>query len=179
MESAKATSAPAKHLVKSLKCKGCKWQGKSLRGHLKRAETPCEELYDMEVLEREAKDAHRQRVAEWVMRNKEKIAERKAITRRVKSFATLKLKEEASPQDPLTVVVKKEDEKVECVECGNSYSSQVSLNRHKAADHLGLSYECEECPAMFARDGALEYHNSTQFLSNIKVVPINCVLWLI
>ena len=165
-ETDEATSAPSKQLIR---CKGCKWQGKSLRGHLRRAESHCEAFYDMKVLEGEAKEVQRQKRVEWKMKNKEKIAERKAklrestkgkkIIKRISSSATLNLKEEDLPQDPLTFVDRKEGWRVECAECGKSYSSQFSLNRHMAADHLGLRYECEECPVTFPRDGALEYHN--------------------
>lgn len=140
----------------------------------------------MEVLEREAKEAHRQRIAEWGMKNKEKLAERKSTMRRKRKTATKNIKEEDLFQDPLEMKEKygcsicgetfakfahrdlhelqvhSSDgwvRRVECDKCDKSFSNRFSLNRHKSAEHLGLRLECEECPATFARDSALEYHN--------------------
>ena len=161
-----ATNALAKEKVG---CKGCKWRGKSLRGHLVRSESNCETLYDMEVLAEEAKHARRQKVAEWGIRNKEKVAERKAVwesTRRKKrkKMGSSGLKEESSSQDPLTMMDTKQEWKLECAQCGKAYSTQFALNRHIAAEHLGTRHECEECQASYARKERLDRHIAAEHL---------------
>ena len=56
----------------------------------------------------------------------------------------------------LKVHSSEEDLRVACDECDMSYSTRAALNRHKSVEHLGLKeYQCEECPAKFARDGVL------------------------
>ena len=56
----------------------------------------------------------------------------------------------------LKVHSSEEDLRVACDECDTSYSTRAALNRHKSVGHLGLKeYQCEECPAKFARDGVL------------------------
>ena len=45
-------------------CKGCKWEGKSLRKHLNRTKLPCRELYDMEELNNQSYQLNKARNAE-------------------------------------------------------------------------------------------------------------------
>ena len=45
-------------------CKGCKWNGKSLRGHL-RENSQCQKFYDLDELEREAKEIKKLQRAKW------------------------------------------------------------------------------------------------------------------
>ena len=46
-------------------CRGCTWSGKSLRGHLARTKSNCQDFYDMAVLEEEARKVKIKQRAQW------------------------------------------------------------------------------------------------------------------
>ena len=57
-------------------CKGCTWSGKSLRGHLVRTMSNCQDFYDMAALEEEARKVKIQQRAMWEADHRSERSER-------------------------------------------------------------------------------------------------------
>ena len=111
-------------------CKGCKWQGKSLRGHLRRAETQCDKHYDMELLERDAKEASRQQRSEWELKNRERRSVSKTILRKKKTSTAQNLKDEDLFRDPLEV-----KDMYGCSICGEAFAKLGLRDLHELQYH--------------------------------------------
>ena len=74
-----SSSASGQHLspvqvISNSKCKGCSFEGKSLRGHLKRTSKDCLSQYSTEelhALENNAKSIQREQTSQWKKNNRE------------------------------------------------------------------------------------------------------------
>ena len=58
-------------------CKGCPWSGKSLRGHLARTNSGCQQYYDMDALAKEAQRLKKQQEAQWETNHRKERTEAK------------------------------------------------------------------------------------------------------
>ena len=129
-----APSIPKKELKI---CKVCQWHGKSLRGHL-RQRSQCKKIYDVEELEREAKDIKKQREAAWELANRKKRSER------------MGKKDKTGSANPGTHT---------CNICDRVFNFKNNLHRHINDVHNeSKQYKCPKCPEHFSRQENLRRH---------------------
>ena len=116
-------------------CSGCKWQGKSLRGHL-RGNTQCREFYNLDELERVANETKRLQKVEWEKKHKKERTGRK------------KGKVKVSPKPGCH----------SCSICNKTFTFKYMLNRHVKDVHKLKVYSCYKCPKHFSRKENLNRH---------------------
>ena len=120
-----------------IKCKGCQFKGKSLLGHLK-AKKDCQKFYDMDLLERCAKELKKKKQAEWESANREKRTKR------------MRNKKETCGDKSSTHT---------CNICDKVFTLENKLKRHINDVHNELKrYLCPDCPQYFSRKENLQKH---------------------
>ena len=133
----KKDKAPSTSRKPLIRCKGCQWQGKSLRGHL-RARSPCQKFYDMDLLEQCAKEVKKNRQAQWESSN------RKKRTERMKQM-------KANPSTKSSTHT--------CNICDRVFSFKSALDRHISDVHKELKrFPCPKCPQYFSRQVNMQRH---------------------
>ena len=135
-QSSKLPTSPPKKLT----CKGCQWHGKSLRHHL-RANSKCQKHYDMNLLEKCAKEIKKRKQAEWELANREKRSQR------MKQY-----KKSSNSSGSLSTIHS-------CNVCKKVFSNKSTLDRHTADVHQELKrFPCPKCPKYFSRQLNLKRH---------------------
>ena len=162
------------------KCRGCSWVGISLRSHLKKTSSNCQDLYNMEELEKAAKEIQKQQRADWHSANREERNERKRqqrhvdsegspnkkpATRRMSATPRNLFEEEPMPGSSQALSAAGASSKTDnlskelmCDICEDTFTTNRALNRHISEIHDGDNIPCPKCQKGFSRKDRLREH---------------------
>ena len=141
-------------------CKGCGKEVEKLRSHLKRTKD-CQDCYDMDALEEEAKRLHREQMA---ARNRELYQKKRTPEKEAAppEFKCPICEVEFFYKKTMDRHIAKQHSQIPttftCDICEKVFEYRDNLNRHMTEVHGGSKHKCDKCPAAFTRNSELQKH---------------------
>ena len=146
-----------KTVVSETRCRGCAYEGKSLRGHISKTTKGCIELYtakELKWLEKQAKLKQKKQTAQWKKDNKE-VANEHEQRRYQKTVAA---KKRESSENTNANKLPKSEMEFKCNICEKNFITQYTLYRHVDEVHGDKALPCPQCPKVFKRNDNLRDH---------------------
>ena len=167
-------------------CKGCHWTGKSLRGHLVRTKSGCQDLYDMQDLEREALKVQDQQKAQWESNHRKERSEKRVQQRLTHGKESPKKRAASSSPSPASPRKQHDSATTKkiypstsgchfCSICDKSFTRSDILHQHVEQVHKKEDRSCcKYCGATFSRFSTLERHYEVCKRSSSKPKEYKC-----